>query len=60
MLDILKDGHEEGGGDGDGAGQQHPGEAGPAQIQEALQRKRAAVGEKRKETSSVCVGVRVG
>lgn len=54
MLDILKDGHEEGGGDGDGAGQQHPGEAGPAQIQEALQRKREAVGEKSKETSSVC------
>ena len=34
--DVLEDGHQQGGRDGDGAGQQHPGETGPAQVQKAL------------------------
>ncbi len=37
MLHILEDGHQERGKDGDGARQQHASEAGPAQVQKALQ-----------------------
>lgn len=36
MMHVLKDGHQQGGGDGEGAGQQHPGETRPAQVQETL------------------------
>jgi len=46
VFDVLKDGDEEGGGDGDGAGQQHPGKTGPAQVQEALQENQSGCGVK--------------
>lgn len=42
VLHVLEDGHEEGGGDGDGARQQHAGKARPAQVEEALQEERGA------------------
>ena len=43
VLHILEDGHEQRGGDGDGAREQHPGKAGPAQVQEALGEHREAM-----------------
>lgn len=36
MMNILKNGHQQSGRDGDGAGQQHSGKPGPPQVQEAL------------------------
>lgn len=36
VADILEGSHENGGQDGKGAGEEHPGEAGPAELQEAL------------------------
>lgn len=36
VADILEGGHKDGGQDGEGAGEDHPGEAGPAELQEAL------------------------
>lgn len=63
MFDVLKDGDEEGGGDGDRAGQQHPGKTGPPQVQEALQKKtEQLLGENSKQTSSAAGrgGLRVG
>lgn len=36
MLYVLEDGNQQGGSDGQGAGQQHPSETRPAQVQEAL------------------------
>lgn len=42
VLHVLEDGHQQGGGDGDGTGQQHPGETRPAQVQETLRARRIA------------------
>lgn len=36
MLHVLEDGDQQGGSDGEGTGQQHPGETRPAQVQETL------------------------
>lgn len=36
VLRVLKDGHQQGGSDGKRAGQQHPSETRPAQVQETL------------------------
>lgn len=37
VADILESGHEDRGQDGKGAGEEHPGETGPAELQEALE-----------------------
>ena len=37
LGDVLEDGHQQGGRDGDGAGEQHPGKTGPLQVQESLE-----------------------
>jgi len=36
-ADVLEDGHQQRGRDGDGAREQHPRKARPAQVQEALE-----------------------
>lgn len=37
VLYVLEDGNQQGGGDGQGAGQQHTSETWPAQVQETLE-----------------------
>lgn len=37
VADILESSHKDSGQDGKGAGEEHPGEAGPAELQEALE-----------------------
>ena len=42
VLDVLEDGDQQGGSDGEGAGQQHSSETRPAQVQETLRAERKA------------------